>query len=146
MRRQRFSMRKIQDVLRLRFAAHLSERQIAAIVGYSRSAVHQCLGRAAAAKITWPLPPDCDEAVLQARLYAESHAVPARIALPDPAQLHHALQRPGVTRQLLWREYLAANPDGLKYTAFCNHYRLWLANQASRCAGKVLPMNCRMSD
>ncbi|MBK6599845.1 MAG: hypothetical protein IPG25_18955 [Proteobacteria bacterium] len=36
---------------------------------------------------------------------------------------------PGVTRDLLWREYREREPTGLAYTAFCNHYRRWLATQ-----------------
>lgn len=52
------------------------------------------------------------------------------IALPDFAHVHQELKRAGVTRDLLWREYLAAHPQGLKYTAFCNHYRRWLARQS----------------
>jgi transposase len=122
-------MRKIREVLRLRFEAHLSERQIAAIVGCSRSTVQQCLQRAQAAAIGWPLPPELDEVALQGQLYPQPHALPASLAMPDFALVHQALKRVGVTRELLWREYLAAHPEGLKYTAFCNHYRRWLARQ-----------------
>lgn len=43
MAQQRLSMRKVREVLRLKFEAYLSERQIAAIVGCSRSTVQQCL-------------------------------------------------------------------------------------------------------
>ena len=31
------------------------------------------------------------------------------------------LQRPGVTRQLLWREYKLENPQGYGYAQFCVH-------------------------
>lgn len=31
------------------------------------------------------------------------------------------LQRVGVTRQLLWREYIATQPDGYSYSQFCEH-------------------------
>jgi transposase len=108
----------------------LSERQIAAVVGCSRSTVQQCLQRAQAASIGWPLPPELDESALQGQLYPQPHAVPASIAMPDFAHVHQELKRAGVTRELLWREYLAAHAEGLKYTAFCNHYRRWLARQA----------------
>jgi transposase len=39
------------------------------------------------------------------------------------------LRRPGVTLELLHLEYLAAHPDGYRYSAFCGHYRRWLARQ-----------------
>ena len=32
------------------------------------------------------------------------------------------LSRTGVTRQLLWEEYLQAHPDGYGYSQFCEHY------------------------
>jgi len=32
------------------------------------------------------------------------------------------LRRTGVTRQLLWEEYLQLHPDGYGYSQFCEHY------------------------
>ena len=51
------------------------------------------------------------------------------VPLPDCAHVHRELSRPGVSRELLWHEYKSAHPDGLEYTAFCNHYRRWRASQ-----------------
>ncbi len=120
-------MRKIREVLRLKFEAGLSDRQIAAIVGSARSTVQECLRRCRAAGISWP-PPEADEATLLGRLYQRGAPV-AVVVLPDFAQVHRELARPGVTRQLLWEEYKAAHPEGLQYTAFCVHYQRWLATQ-----------------
>ncbi len=128
MAQARLSMRKIREILRLRYEAQLSCRQIARSIGCSRKAVAECLQRAAAAGLNWPLPSELDEAALEARLYPSP--VPRHdIVLPDFAGLHAELARPGVTRFLLWTEYKAAHPEGLQYTAFCNHYRRWLATQ-----------------
>lgn len=33
------------------------------------------------------------------------------------------LTRTGVTRQLLWQEYIAKHPDGYAYTQFCQHLK-----------------------
>jgi transposase len=44
---------------------------------------------------------------------------------PDCPAVHLELQRPGVTLALLHVEFLAAHPDGLRYTAFCERYREW---------------------
>lgn len=60
MAQQRLSMRKIREVLRLRFEAGLSRRQIAVSVGCSRAAVAECLRRAAGTGIGWPLPAQMD--------------------------------------------------------------------------------------
>ena len=130
MAQQRLSMRTIRDVLRLRFEANLSRRQIAMSVGCSRAAVAECLRRAAQAGIGWPLPAAWDEASLATRLYPPPPPT-ADYPLPDFAAVHAELARKGVTRWLLWQEYKATHPDGLQYTAFCNHYRRWLSRQSA---------------
>lgn len=124
MAQPRLSMRKVREVLRLKFAAGLSDRQIAASVGSARSTVRECLRRAAAAKVTWPVPDSLDDAQLEALLYPPIVAA-VTVPLPDFAHLHRELSRPGVTRRLLWEEYQAQHPDGLQYSAFCDHYRAW---------------------
>jgi len=39
------------------------------------------------------------------------------------------LGRTGVTRQILWGEYRARNPDGYSYTQFCDYLSKYLSNQ-----------------
>jgi len=36
------------------------------------------------------------------------------------------LKRPGVTRELLWKEYKEKHKDGYVYTIFCDELRLWM--------------------
>ena len=49
-------MRKIQEILRLRYALGLGQRQIARSCSIAQATVHEYLKRAQAAGITWPLP------------------------------------------------------------------------------------------
>lgn len=126
MAQRRLPMRKIRDVLRLKFTLGLSDRRIAASVSMARSTVQECLRRATAANLTWPLPETLSDEALEALLYPPIASVVA-IALPDFAHLHRELSRPGVTRRVLWEEYQAQQPLGLQYSAFCDHYRSWLA-------------------
>jgi len=121
-------MRKIRDVLRLKFEAGLSDRKIAAAIGSSRSTVQECLKRARAAQLGWPLSAELDDAALLARLYRRAGPV-TTMPLPDFPHIFRELSRVGVTRQLLWEEYKAAHPEGLQYTAFCVRYRHWLGRQ-----------------
>ena len=58
-------MRKIREVLRLKFEAGLSDSRIAQAIGSARSTVQECLRRAKAAGIGWPLAVEFDEALLQ---------------------------------------------------------------------------------
>ena len=59
---KRLSMRKIKEVLRLKWAKELSNRQIAQICGIGRPTVSEYLRRTEAAGLTWPLPAGLDEA------------------------------------------------------------------------------------
>jgi transposase len=121
-------MRKIREVLRLKFEAGLGDRKIAAAIGSARSTVQECLRRCKEAGLTWPLPDGFDEARLHATLYRREVPL-SRSPLPDFATLQSELKRPGVTRLLLWQEYKAAHPDGWQYSVFCDQYRCWLATQ-----------------
>lgn len=120
-------MRKIRELLRLKFEQRLSDRKIAVVLSMSRSALGECLPRAAIAGVVWPLPEGLDDAELERRLYP-SKPRPTEIPWPDFAHVHRELSRPGVTRQLLWQEYKAQHPDGLQYSAFCDRYRQWLCS------------------
>ena len=49
-------MRKVKEVLRLRFELGFGQRQIARSCGMGLSTVHEYLERAATAGVEWPLP------------------------------------------------------------------------------------------
>jgi transposase len=117
-------MRKIREILRLRHGAGLSYAKIAVSTGVGETTVSECLSRAKAAGVSWPLPHDLDDETLEALLYqpggrpATKH--PPR---PDYALVHAELRKKSVTLQLLWQEYKQAHPDGYQYSAFCFHYK-----------------------
>jgi transposase len=126
MPRQRLSMRQIHEVLRLKWAAGLSERQLARSLGLSRPTVAAYGRRAQVAGLSWPLPDGLDAAPLEQRLFPSSSTpVPTTRLVPDWSTVHHALKRKGVTLFLLWQEYKAATPDGFQYSWCCHAYRAW---------------------
>lgn len=106
-------MRKIRELLRLKFELELSERKIAAALSMSRSAVGECLSRVTRAGLGWPLPAELADETLEQRLYP-TKPLPMDIPWPDFTHVHRELSRAGVTRQLLWEEYKAQHPDGLQ--------------------------------
>ncbi|HSB52832.1 MAG TPA: IS21 family transposase [Gemmatimonadales bacterium] len=123
---ERLSMRTIREILRLKWDCQRSNREIAQSCHIARSSVAECLARATATGLTWPLPPECDDGTLEARLYRRAGRPPGPPRpLPDWATLHQELRSPGVTLQLLWQEYKAGDPAGLQYSQFCVHYRQW---------------------
>ena len=128
MAQQRLSVRKIAEILRLRFEQRLTPRAIAGAANCALSTVQECLRRAETAGVGWPLPPEWDEAALRTRLYPKPVAT-GDYRLPDFGTVHTELARKGVTRWLLWQEYKSRYPEGLQYTVFCNHYRRGLATQ-----------------
>ena len=125
MANRRLSVNSIREILRLSFACELSGRQIAASLGLSRSAVWECIRRAHAAKLTWPLPDNLDEATLYALLYPPADPATEK-PKPDCSYIFSELKRKGMTLSLLWEEYKQQNHDGYQYTQFCEIYRQWL--------------------
>jgi len=127
MPRERLSMRKIREVLRLRWGCGLSRRKIAKSCAISRPTVSEYLRRAEAGGLGWPLPQGVDEAELERRLFPPlpSHGR-GKGPQPDWVEVHRELKRKGVTLFLLWQEYKEAHPEGCQYSRFCSLYRAWL--------------------
>ena len=59
---ERLSMRKIRELLRLRWEQHLPQRVIANSLRLSQASVSDYLSRARRAGLTWPLPDALDDA------------------------------------------------------------------------------------
>ena len=123
---ERLSMRRIRDVLRLKFAQGLSERAIAVSLGLGKGTVGAYLMRARTAGLEWPLPPGLSDDDLELLLFPAAPSIPDdERPVPDWAVVDRELRRPGVTRALLWEEYRAATPLGFGYAWFCQHYEAW---------------------
>lgn len=120
-------MRKLTEILRLKFEAKLSHRAIAHSVDIGLGTVSLYLKRFKASGLSWPLSPEMDESQLARRLFPNGALEPRHGWVePDFAQIHQELKRKGVTRQLLWEEYRACYPDqGYSYTQFCQRYKDW---------------------
>jgi transposase len=123
-------MRKVREILRLRFERGLSQRQISASTGVSKGALSDYLRRAAAAGLTWEVARALDDGEVEARLfrYPGRNEPPRRVPIDLP-WVHRELRRIGVTLQQLWLEYreTAAQsfPSGgtpYGYSQFCDLY------------------------
>ena len=111
----RLSMRKLREVLRLKFEGALSQAQIGRACGISKGVVSKYIQRAQQAGLSWPLPEELDEAELERLLYPApaSSRCPDQHAVPEFAAIHQALKHKGVRLRLLWQEYRQAHPrDG----------------------------------
>lgn len=126
---RRLSMRKIREVLRLKFGLGLKDRAIARSCSIPRSSVANYVYRASQAGLNaWPLVPDLDDEALEKLLFPPGivKVAPQKSVTPDFAWMHEELRRhKHVTLQLLWDEYKQAHPDGYQYSQFCELYRRW---------------------
>lgn len=124
---ERVSMRRVREILRLKYEVGATDRAIARSVGVARSTARLCLDRAAAAGLAWPLPATVTDGALEALLFAGGGAQVGlrRKAEPDWVVVHRELRRPGVTLMLLWDEYRREQPGGYGYSRWCDLYRGW---------------------
>ena len=123
---ERLSMRKIKEVIRLKWEQGLTNRAIARSCSIGRATVSEYLRRAAVAGLSWPLPEELDEAELDRKLFPPPPFIPVELRpLPNWLEVHQELQRKGMTLFLLWEEYRQINPEGFQYSWFCQHYNQW---------------------
>ena len=109
-------MRKIKEVLRLRYELKLSYQQIERSCAIGVGKVYNYVKRFEAAGLSWPLSTEWDQARLNTALYPSPQArkQSAPQALPDFAAIHKELQsNKHVTLQLLWDEYPASQSGRL---------------------------------
>jgi hypothetical protein len=86
-------VRKIKEVLRLRFELGLGLRAIARSCSIGLGTAHEYLQRAEAAGVTWPLREDWDEGRLETALFGGPPLPrPAVFPMPDFAELHRRRQ------------------------------------------------------
>jgi transposase-like protein len=67
---ERVSMRHAREIIRLKFSAYVSAREIARRLGIARSTVRETLRRFESAGLIWPLPDHMSDGALEASLYA----------------------------------------------------------------------------
>ena len=96
----RSSIRKIKDVLRLKYGAQLSCRQIAVNLKLSVGVISKYTKAAEAAGLSWPLPDGLDDTTMETRLFPPVTLVRGQ-AMPDCAYIHQELKRKGVSISLL---------------------------------------------
>lgn len=119
-------MRKIREILRLRFDCKRSQQEISKSLGVSSSTVCDCLRRVKVAKLEWPLPSDLSDEQLEISLYPPSQKItPEQRGAIERAYIHKELKRKHVTLRLLWNEYKEQYPQGIGYSQFCDIYREW---------------------
>jgi len=120
-------MRRVRDILRLKFEIGLSGRDVARRSGIGATTIREMLKRFEVSGLEWPLASALTDAELEERLYgkAGSRQGQRRRSEPDWSAINRELKRKHVTLQIVWDEYIAGDPDGYRYSRFCELYRGW---------------------
>ena len=121
MTRKRLTVKKIKEILRLKYEAKLSNRVIAGACMVSNSTVGEYLKRAEAAGLGWPLA-EIGEDELYQKLFPEKKAAVAdrKCPMPDREAVQKDKRKKGVTLPPLWQEYKEKYPEGYQYSRFAS--------------------------
>ena len=122
-------MRKIKEVLRLKYDFGISEREIARSCGIARSTVADYLMKAKAAGLGWPEAAALPDTQIEGQLFPSKRIpISANRQAPDYEHIYSELRtyrKLNLTLIQLWLEYKARYPDGYQYSQFCELYRRW---------------------
>ena len=97
MSRKGLSMRKVREILRLRFEAGLTTREVAQSCKVSCATVSEYGIRFREAGLRWPLPEEMDDATLERLVRARLDQRPGLRPMPDTQYLIKEMKRSGVT-------------------------------------------------
>jgi len=133
MPRTRIAMRKVKEVLRLRYDLAMSYSQIRRSCGVSNGTLNSLLARAEKAGLTrWEQVRDLSEEALEKRLFqrADDGQWLEERPLPNWAEVDRDLRRhKHLTLKLVWGEYIKTNPGGYGFSQFCDYFRRWRHEQ-----------------
>jgi len=115
-------MTKYREILRLH-ALGLSQQNIANSCSVSKKTVNRVLKRARELNISWPLEDNETDSVLAGKLFPATKTTSSNKRMPDFAYIRKELLRNGVSKKLLWTEYMeecrANGEEPLMYSRFC---------------------------
>jgi transposase len=124
------NMRKIRELIRLKYQARLSHEQVARALAISKGVVAKYVARVERTGLEPAVLLGLSDAEVLARIAAAPRASSygGRV-VPDFAHVHAELKRPNVTLMLLWQEYAGAHAEGLayRYSQFTDLYRGYVA-------------------
>ena len=115
-------MTKYREILRLH-SLGFSQQNIAYSSSVSKKTVNRVINRAKELNITWPLDDNQTDAVLGGILFPKTKQENVKKRMPDLNYIHKELLKNGVSKKLLWTEYMEDcrlnGEEPLMYSQFC---------------------------
>ena len=115
-------MTKYREILRLSNLG-ISQQNIADSCNVSKKTVNRVLKCAKELNISWPLEANDTDAVLAEKFFPSAKQTTSNKRMPDFAYIHKELLRNGVSKKLLWTEYMEDcrnnDEEPLMYSQFC---------------------------
>jgi len=127
MANKRIQMRKVRELLRLKFEQNISARQAAKIIGIGKTAASQYIAgfKASGLNISNVAAMSDSELLNVINIKKESDNLRYKKLSSLFPYFEKELKRTGVTLQLLWKEYTETRTDYYGYSQFCHHYYHW---------------------
>ena len=117
-------MTKYREIIRLT-SLGFSQRDIMASCGVAQKTVVKVQKRAKELNLAWPLKETLTDIELKKLINQKNEAVSSNKRMPDFAYIRKELLRNGVSKKLLWTEYMedcrANGDEPLMYSQFCYH-------------------------
>lgn len=114
-------MEKYKDILRFYFSG-VSQRKISEMLAISRNTVSKVVNAAKGQNVTWDILSSCSEHEIREKLFPKKDEE-VFYNQPDFEEYAFELRKKGVTKKLLWEEYVtlsyAENKIPLQYSQFC---------------------------
>ena len=131
MANKRTEMRKVRELLRLKFEQGLSARGAAQATGIGKTAASEYVAGFSASGLTLEQALALSDTELAGTLSLKKQTINGRYQHLSGQFAHYEkeLKRTGVTLQLLWAEYQECATDGYGYSQFCHHYFQWQKGQ-----------------
>lgn len=137
MPQERVSVRKIKETLRLSYELKLNQSQIASSCHIGQASVFRYLKRFKESGMSWPLPADCDDRILEELLFSKPGPPPQQHPMVDFAAVERQLQaHKHLSLQLLWKN---TAPLSRRATSTAISVRCTASGKAARmwCCGRT---------
>jgi len=143
MANRRTSLKKVRKLLKHKLEGVLGSRRLAALTSLSHTQVIIFLKRFDESDYSCQELSEFDDQALGKTVYPDENQPAFKKPMPDFEKLDKELcrgKKNGVTRTLLWQEYIAENPGGYRLSQFNEHYRRYRKeHKKSRMAQERVP-------